>query len=295
MEETAKRASNLAPRVGYPQSRRMNTSVVSRGRVASASAVAPGVKVPPATSTTSLHPRCVSLRVDDRDTLGVAIPRSDILLVVRFAPFTRHGLEVHALGPRERVYRKVIRGRQHIVTARLPLGAQEAVLGVSAAALAGRTVPIDELWGDAASRRLFDRLGDARTSLDTAAILDRAIDERLALARGTRAHAELALHAASRLAIASVSEVATALRVSERNLRRVFRDTVGVGPKTFARLERFRRALDAARAQDAPTWALIALDAGYYDQAHLIADFRAIAGVTPQALVEEMRVACSLG
>jgi AraC-like DNA-binding protein len=92
-----------------------------------------------------------------------------------------------------------------------------------------------------------------------------------------------------------VSEVATALRVSERNLRRVFRDTVGVGPKTFARLERFRRALDAARAQEAPRWAVIALDAGYYDQAHLIADFRAIAGVTPQALLGEMRTGVSIG
>jgi AraC-like DNA-binding protein len=92
-----------------------------------------------------------------------------------------------------------------------------------------------------------------------------------------------------------VSEVATVLRVSERNLRRVFRDTVGVGPKTFARLERFRRAVDAARAQEAPSWAVIALDVGYYDQAHLIADFRAIAGATPQALLGEIRAGCSLG
>ena len=275
----------------------MKTSAGPRGRGAPAPAVASGVTVPPAMSTTSFRSRCASLRVDERDhdTLGVVIPRPEILLVVRFAPFTRRGFEVHALGLRERVSRKLVRGRQRIVTARLPLGAQEAVLGVSAAALAGRAVPLEELWGDAASRRLFERLGDARTSLDTAAILDRAIDERLTLARGPRAHAELAVRAASRLAIASVSEVATALRVSERNLRRVFRDTVGVGPKTFARLERFRRALDAARAQEAPRWAVIALDAGYYDQAHLIAEFRAIAGVTPQALLGEMRAGVSIG
>jgi AraC-like DNA-binding protein len=92
-----------------------------------------------------------------------------------------------------------------------------------------------------------------------------------------------------------VTEVATALGVSERNLRRVFRDTIGVGPKTFARLERFRRALNAARVREAPSWATIALDAGYYDQAHLIADFRAIAGVTPQALLREMRAGVSIG
>jgi AraC-like DNA-binding protein len=251
----------------------------------------------PATSTMSFRSRCASLRVSERDhdTPGVAIPRSEILLVVRFAPFTRRGLEVHALGVRERVTRKLVRAGQRVVMARLPLGAQEAVLGVSAAALAGRTVPLEEFWGDGASRRLFEQLGDARTSLDAAAILDGAIDERLTLARGPRAHAELAVHAASRLAVASVSEVATALGVSERNLRRVFRDIVGVGPKTFARLERFRRALDAARTMEAPSWAAIALNAGYYDQAHLIADFRAITGVTPQAFLGEIRAGVSIG
>ena len=275
----------------------MKTSAVPRDRVAPARSFASGVTAPLATSTTSLRSRCASLRVDERDcdTPGVAIPRSEVLLVVRFAPFTRHGFEVHALGLRERVSRKLVRGRQRIVAARLPLGAQEAVLGVSAAALAGRAVPLEELWGDAASRHLFERLGGARTSLDVAAILDRAIDERLTLARGPRAQAEIAVHAAARLATAGVSEVATALGVSERNLRRVFRDTIGVGPKTFARLERFRRALDAARAREAPSWAAIALGAGYYDQAHLIAEFRAIAGVTPQALLGEMRTGVSIG
>jgi AraC-like DNA-binding protein len=246
---------------------------------------------------TSAVPRYASLRVDerDRDTRGVAIPRAEILLVVRYAPSSRRAVEVHALGPRERVHRKLVRGRQRVVTAQLPLGTQEAVLGVSAAALAARTVPLEELWPDAASRRLFDRLGDARTALDAAAILERAIDERLTLAREPRAHAALAVHAASRLASASVSEVATALGVSERHLRRVFRDAVGVGPKTFARLQRFRGAVDAARAHQAPSWAAIALDAGYYDQAHLIAEFRTIAGVTPQALLGELRAGVSLG
>lgn len=246
---------------------------------------------------TSAVPRHASIRVDerDRDMHGVAIPRAEILLVARYGAFTRRGVEVHALGPRERVHRKRVRGRQRVVTARLPLGTHEAVLGVSATALAARTVPLEALWSDVASRTLFERLGEARTALDAAAVLDRAIEERLILSHAPRAQSELALQAASRLTSASVSEVAAALGVSERHLRRVFRDTVGVGPKTFARLERFRGALDAARAHDAPSWAAIALDAGYYDQAHLIAEFRSIAGVTPQALLGELRAGVSLG
>lgn len=231
----------------------------------------------------------------DRDTPAVSIPRPEIQLVVRFGPSTPSGLDVHALGVRQRVHRKLIHSGQRTVTARLHLGAHEAVLGVPASAIAGGIVALEDLWGGAATRRLFDRLGDARTTVDAAAILERAIAERLAHAGGRRAPAQLALDAAAKLTSASVNAVAADLRVSERHLRRVFRETIGVSPKTFARLARFRGALRAAREADHASWASIAAAAGYYDQAHLIAEFRAIAGVTPQELLGELRAAPSIG
>ena len=231
----------------------------------------------------------------DRDGPGVAIPRPEIHLVVRFGPSARSGLDVHAFGVRQRVHRKLIRSGQRTVTARLQLGAPEAVLGVPASAIAGRIVALEDLWGDAATRRLCDRLADARDTVDAAAILESAIAERLAIADGRRARAQLALAAADRLTSANVNAVAVDLGVSERHLRRVFRETVGVSPKAFAKLTRFHRALRAAREDARASWASIAAAAGYYDQAHLIAEFRAIAGVTPRALLGELRAAPSLG
>ena len=231
----------------------------------------------------------------DRDAPRVAIPRPEIHLVVRFGPSARSGLDVHAFGVRQRVHRKLIRSGQRTVTARLHLGAPEAVLGVPASAIAGRIVALEDLWGDAATRRLCDRLADARDTVDAAAILESAIAERLAIADGRRARAQLALDAADRLTSANVNAVAVDLGVSERHLRRVFRETVGVSPKAFAKLARFHRALRAAREDGHASWASIAAAAGYYDQAHLIAEFRAIAGVTPRALLGELRAAPSLG
>jgi AraC-like DNA-binding protein len=231
----------------------------------------------------------------DRDMQRVSIPRPEMHLIVRFGPSTRSGLDVHALGVRQRVHRKLICSGQRIVMARLQLGTHEAVLGVPASAIAGAIVALQDLWGDAATRRLFDRLGDARNTVDAAAILESAIAERLAIAGGRCAPAQLALEAAERLTSANVNAVAVDLRVSERHLRRVFRETVGVSPKTFARLARFRRALRAAREDDHASWASIATAAGYYDQAHLIAEFRVIAGVTPRALLGELRAAPSVG
>jgi AraC-like DNA-binding protein len=169
------------------------------------------------------------------------------------------------------------------------------VLGVPASEIAGRVVALEDLWGTAPARRLFDRLDAARDTQHAAAILDRAIADRAAIAQRHDAHTELVLDAADRLTSANVIAVAFALGISERHLRRVFRETVGVGPKTFAKITRFRRAVSAAREASQPSWARIAATTGYYDQAHLITEFRAIAGVTPPALLGELRAARSIG
>jgi AraC-like DNA-binding protein len=256
----------------------MHASAVDRSRIAP--------KAPTASAVTALF-------VDEqqRDAPRVALPRSEVHLVVRFGPSARGGLDVHAFGGRLKVHRKLIRSGQRTIMARLQLGATEAMLGVSASAIAGHIFPLENLWGDDATRRLYDQLADARDTVDAAAILERAIAERFALAGGYRAHARLVRHAADKLKSANVNAVAADLGVSERHLRRVFRETVGVSPKAFASLARFHRALQAAHDDGHASWASIAAAAGYYDQAHLIAEFRAIAGVTPRVLLGELRAA----
>lgn len=62
-----------------------------------------------------------------------------------------------------------------------------------------------------------------------------------------------------------------------------FHEEVGIGPKAVARMVRFNRALTLARTEKDPDWADIAALCGYADQAHLIRDFRALAGETPAA------------
>jgi AraC-like DNA-binding protein len=229
----------------------------------------------------------------DHDISLVAIPRPEIHLVVRFGPSARSGLDVHAFGVQQTVRRKRIRAGQRTVTARLHLGAPEAVLGVSASALAGRIVALEDLWGDAEARRLCDRLATARAASDAAAIVESAIAGRLAIATARHPDSQLALRAAERLASANVNAVAVELGVSERHLRRLFRAAVGVNPKAFAKLARFHRALRAARADTHASWATIAVATGYYDQAHLIDEFRTIAGVTPRMLLGELGDAVS--
>lgn len=250
--------------------------------------IAPSATAAPAVAALSVYD-C------ERDGPGISIPRPEVHLVVRFGSSARSGLDVHAFGVRQTVHRKLIHSGQRIVTARLQLGAPDAVLGVPASAIAGRIVALEDLWCEVATRRLCARLADARDTTDAAAILESAIAERLAVADARRAHSRLALDAAVRLANANVNTVAVDLGVSERHLRRVFLEAVGVSPKAFAKLTRFHRALRAARTDAQLSWASIAAATGYYDQAHLIAEFRAIAGVTPRALLGELSVVPSIG
>lgn len=230
----------------------------------------------------------------DRDMRGVVIPRPEVHLVVRFGPTAHGGLDVHALGGLQGVRRKVFRSGQRVAMARLRLGAAEAVLGVPDSALVGRIVALEELWGALETRRLLDQLAAAPDTLAAAAILEGAITKRSRAAGRQRTQTQLVLDAADRLASANVNAVASELGVSERHLRRVFRETLGVSPKTFAKVTRFRRAVRAAREEAHASWATIAAAVGYYDQAHLISEFRAIAGVTPRALLGELRAAQSI-
>lgn len=224
----------------------------------------------------------------DHDTSGVLVPRPETQIVVRFGPMARDGMDVSALGARQRVHRKLVQGGQQTLIARLRLGTDRAILGVPASAIAGNVVALEDLWGPDAAR-LIDRLAGARDMDAAAAALESAISRRLATAGVPTDGSRFALEAAKRLENANVDTVASDLGVSARHLRRVFREALGVSPKAFARLERFRCALRAAMEDGQAGWADVAAGAGYYDQAHLIAEFRAIAGVTPSALVRELR------
>jgi AraC-like DNA-binding protein len=61
-----------------------------------------------------------------------------------------------------------------------------------------------------------------------------------------------------------------------------FREQIGAPPKLYARLVRFRHVLDALARPDVRLTD-VALDAGYYDQAHMTTEFRELAGITPTA------------
>jgi AraC-like DNA-binding protein len=159
------------------------------------------------------------------------------------------------------------------VGVRLRPGAAAAALGVPADAVRNQRVALEDLWG-AGGRRLGGRVGG-----DPALLLAALADP---LAREPDVRVVGAVRLLARTPSLPIPAVADAVGLGERQLRRAFTHGVGYGPRTFARVARFRRALALLRAGEPPARA--AVDAGYADQAHMTREVRTLAGRTPASL-----------
>lgn len=205
------------------------------------------------------------------------LPNGRTSLVVRVLEDGRG--DAHLIGPRTRAKFKRATGVLRATVIQFKPGWSPSLFGVPAHALTDQVVTLDELWGASS--------GDVTAALVAARGVP-AMLERLSLAIAGRttfesASARLARRAARMFEQTEtrVEAVAQQLGVTGRHLRRAFVDSVGIGPKEFARAVRLQRAIrGSTRSSD---WGVIARDAGYYDQAHLIGDFRELVGLTPSA------------
>ena len=143
------------------------------------------------------------------------------------------------------------------------------------------SVPLDCLWGFAAGE-IRERLLAARSVSEMFAVAERELLRRLSR--------PLALHPAVAFArrefcaapqITTVSRVVHNTGFSQRHFIQLFHEQVGLTPKAFCRVRRFQSVLLSVHGAKEAEWAQVALDCGYFDQAHLNHDFRAFSGVTP--------------
>jgi AraC-like DNA-binding protein len=79
----------------------------------------------------------------------------------------------------------------------------------------------------------------------------------------------------------SIKEISEKAGYSQKHIIKIFKETVGVTPKTFLKIIRFQNAIQQIDNHDFIDWPSIAYDCGFYDQSHLIADFKLFSGFTP--------------
>jgi AraC-like DNA-binding protein len=80
----------------------------------------------------------------------------------------------------------------------------------------------------------------------------------------------------------SIHSICHSLNLTRQHLARLFQEYVGIRPKQFARVIRFQALLNNVRQSRNVNWADEAVMLGYYDQAHLISDFRQFSGTSPE-------------
>ncbi len=76
--------------------------------------------------------------------------------------------------------------------------------------------------------------------------------------------------------------------LGERQLERRFKDIVGLSPRMLGSILRFRSLFDAFEEGGNAPWLRAAIEAGYFDQAHMIRDFKRFAGKPPQAFYQSL-------
>lgn len=213
------------------------------------------------------------------------LPDGRTTLVFRVLDNGQRG-DVCAAGPRTRALFKDLRGVTRAATFQLKPGWAASVLGVAANALTDRIVPLEDIWGRAGSE-LYRELLAAHELPELVACVSSAIAIRAqhsfepAAARLARRAVRLIEGGEGR-----VERVAEQLGVTARHLRRAFTENIGIGPKEFARMARLQRAVRFA--ENSTDFGRVARDAGYYDQAHFITDFRELIGITPSAFLTRM-------
>jgi len=189
-------------------------------------------------------------------------------------------------GPGTRPVRLAPTGRIDVIGARFEAGTARALVGVELEGLVDSILALDGVRAELA-RGLGEELAEPRRGERWTDVLER----RLAPWSSVRSSAgDLAVeHAVRRVRAsagrATVEQLAAELGLSTRQLERRFRAHVGLGPKMLARITRFQFA--RRLAERAPSLAAVAAHAGYFDQAHLVRDFRQFAGAPPSRFLDE--------
>lgn len=85
----------------------------------------------------------------------------------------------------------------------------------------------------------------------------------------------------------SMEKLALQVGFTPKHMIRLFKDHVGMSPKSFLKVIRFQKAISDIAKRSTVDWTSIAVESGYYDQAHFIHDFKHFSGFTPQVYLKK--------
>lgn len=201
------------------------------------------------------------------------LPHPNVHLVLEPGRTRIHGI------PRGR-FKRVLEGRGGVFGVKFRAGGFRPLLGRSVSTLRDRELPLQAVFGaDAASLEadVFAQTDDAQQVAVMEAFLHAHAPPDPEAARV----AAIVDAIAEDRAITRVEHVAARWNLHPCALQRLFNDYVGIGPKWVINRYRLHEALERMSAGAVIDWSALALELGYFDQAHFIRDFRTMVGRAP--------------
>lgn len=169
-----------------------------------------------------------------------------------------------------------------------PAGAR-AFLGIPMCETTDRRLDLNGVWG-AESEALIEMVCNASSVTKKMQVVERFLLMKLAQRHGESdsavAYGVQLLNSADEHL--SVDALAAPCGLSSRQLERRFLGEVGIPPRLLASIFRFHRVFGHLTAPTPGRWAAAAIGAGYFDQAHMIRDFKRFAGQKPQAFYHSL-------
>jgi len=153
--------------------------------------------------------------------------------------------------------------------------------------LCGELVELESLWGRAAGD-LREALLECSSVKAQFRCLESFLWQRARQLTGlTPTVAEALRQFGDDSVVPRIEECARQLGMSHKHFIACFRAEVGLSPKLYCRIRRFRRALGELQARREVNWTDVVYAHGYYDQAHFIHEFRKFSGLTPGVLRQQ--------
>jgi AraC-like DNA-binding protein len=212
--------------------------------------------------------------------------------------------EARVTGVATELVDRELAGRGWTVAAMTTVGGFGAFVDEPVSALVGRVTEVDVVPGldggalVAAVTAAGDEPGagpdDAAREPARVAALARALEDVLATAEPARVEQAREVAAVARIAetdrdVRRLDDLAARAGVTPRALQRLFARHAGVSPTWVLRRYRLLEAAEAVRDGERVVWSDVAGALGYADQAHLVRDFRAALGRTPEAYARALR------
>ena len=176
-----------------------------------------------------------------------------------------------------------------VIGAAFRAGGAVPFLGLPSDEVYNQHVNLEDIWGVRA-RQLRERVLSARTPRAKLHVLELALLERSAGMFDGQLVVEYAVeNFLSRPETTRIAEVSCKTGFSSRRFIELFKQHVGMTPKLFCRVRRFQQVLRRITSGRPVNWSGIALDGGYFDQAHFIHDFRAFSGINPSKYLADYK------